>query len=217
MIKSRNKSLKYEIGDGIIISLWNLAGSWTAVWINPSKFRINEKCISREFVKSWDLFILSLTSVSAPGDQTVRPGDNQYRLHQSISEDVSLHACYWIRNFEVSSTHGLDAASSSIDCLVCIDGFVCLSVRLPTWLAGCVCCPSVRPSVSPPVCLPATAFLSCSYDHGWPSTQPGSLHTALQRKYTQPCSLFSRGTAVWTMGARLCEQWGTAVCKCPAV
>ena len=53
--------------------------------------------------------------------------------------------------------------------------------------------------------------------HGWPSTQPGSLHTALQRKYTQPCSLFSRGTAVWTMGARLCERWGTAVCKCPAV
>ena len=45
------------------------------------------------------------------------------------------------------------------------------------------------------------------YVHGWPSTQPGSLHTALQRKYTQPCSLFSRGTAVWTMGARLCEQW----------
>ena len=40
--------------------------------------------------------------------------------------------------------------------------------------------------------------------HEWPSTQPGSLHTALQRKYTQPCSLFSRGTAVWTMG-------GTAV------
>ena len=56
-----------------------------------------------------------------------------------------------------------------------------------------------------------------SYLHGWPSTQPGSLHTAVQRKYTQPCSLFSRGTAVWTMGARLCEQWGTAVCKCPAV
>ena len=48
------------------------------------------------------------------------------------------------------------------------------------------------------------------FDHGWPSTQPGSLHTALQRKYTQPCSLFSRGTAVWTMGARLCEQWGTS-------
>ena len=54
-------------------------------------------------------------------------------------------------------------------------------------------------------------------NHGWPSTQPGSLHTALQRKYTQPCSLFSRGTAVLTMGARLCQQWGTAVCKCPAV
>ena len=36
--------------------------------------------------------------------------------------------------------------------------------------------------------------------HGWPSTQPGSLHTTLQCKYTQPCSLFSRGTAVWTMG-----------------
>ena len=36
--------------------------------------------------------------------------------------------------------------------------------------------------------------------HGWPSTQPRSLHTAVQRKYTQPCSLFSRGTAVWTMG-----------------
>ena len=53
--------------------------------------------------------------------------------------------------------------------------------------------------------------------HGWPPTQPGSLHTAVQRKYTLPCSLFSRGTAVWTMGARLCEQWGTAVCKCPAV
>ena len=53
--------------------------------------------------------------------------------------------------------------------------------------------------------------------HGWPFTQPGSLHTALQRKYTQPCPLFSRGTAVWTMGARLCEQWGPAVCKCPAV
>ena len=33
--------------------------------------------------------------------------------------------------------------------------------------------------------------------HGWPSTQPGSLHTALQRKYTH-CS----------PGARLCEQWG---------
>ena len=48
-------------------------------------------------------------------------------------------------------------------------------------------------------------------------TQPGSLHTAVQRKYTQPCSLFSRGTAVWTMGARLCQQWGMAVCKCPAV
>ena len=46
--------------------------------------------------------------------------------------------------------------------------------------------------------------------HGWPLiTQPGSLHPALQRKYTQPCSLFSRGTAVWTMGARLCLQWGT--------
>ena len=56
-----------------------------------------------------------------------------------------------------------------------------------------------------------------AYVHEWPSTQPGSLHTAVQRKYTQPCSLFSRGTAVWTMGARLCEQWGTAVCKCPAV
>ena len=53
--------------------------------------------------------------------------------------------------------------------------------------------------------------------HGWPSTQPGSLHTAQQRKYTQPCSLFSRGTAVWTMGAQLCEQWGTAVCKYAAV
>ena len=53
--------------------------------------------------------------------------------------------------------------------------------------------------------------------HVWHSTQPGSLHTALQRKYTQPCSLFSRGTAVRTMRARLCEQWGTAVCKCPAV
>ena len=60
-------------------------------------------------------------------------------------------------------------------------------------------------------------FYCHSRYHGWPSTQPGSLHTALQRKYTQPCSLFSRGTAVWTMGARLCEQWGTAVCKCPAV
>ena len=60
-------------------------------------------------------------------------------------------------------------------------------------------------------------FSSWFHCHGWPSTQPGSLHTALQRKYTQPCSLFSRGTAVWTMGARLCEQWGTAVCKCPAV
>ena len=56
-----------------------------------------------------------------------------------------------------------------------------------------------------------------SHIHGWPSTQPGSLHTALQRKYTQPCLLFSRGAAVWTMEARLCEQWGTAVCKCPAV
>ena len=60
-------------------------------------------------------------------------------------------------------------------------------------------------------------FFKYKQIHGWPSTQPGSLHTALQRKYTQPCSLFSRGTAVWTMGARLCEQWGTAVCKCPAV
>ena len=48
----------------------------------------------------------------------------------------------------------------------------------------------------------------CPQQHGWPSTQPGILHTALQRKYTQPCSLFSRGTAVRTMGARLCEQWG---------
>ena len=38
------------------------------------------------------------------------------------------------------------------------------------------------------------------YNHGWPSTQPGSLHTALQRKYTQPCSLFSWGTAVSTIG-----------------
>ena len=71
-------------------------------------------------------------------------------------------------------------------------------------------------------------FFQYTRSHGWPPTQPGSLHTALQRKYTQPCtalqrkytqpcSLFSRGTAVWTMGARLCEQWGTAVCKCPAV
>ena len=34
------------------------------------------------------------------------------------------------------------------------------------------------------------------YYHGLTSTQPGSLHTALQRKYTQPCSLFSRSTAV---------------------
>ena len=48
--------------------------------------------------------------------------------------------------------------------------------------------------------------------HGRPSTQPGSLHTALQRKYTQPCSLFSRSTVVRTIGARLCKQWGTAVC-----
>ena len=59
-------------------------------------------------------------------------------------------------------------------------------------------------------------LLPCLY-HGWPSTQPDSLHTALQRKYTQPCALFSRGTAMWTMGARLCQQWGTAVCRCPAV
>ena len=49
-------------------------------------------------------------------------------------------------------------------------------------------------------------YLACLHNHGWPSTQPGSLHTALQRKYTQPCSLFSRGTAVWTMGARLCPH-----------
>ena len=39
-----------------------------------------------------------------------------------------------------------------------------------------------------------------SHFHGWSSTQPGSLHTPLQRKYTQSCSLFSRGTTVWTMG-----------------
>ena len=55
-------------------------------------------------------------------------------------------------------------------------------------------------------------FYTFTYIHGWPSTQPGSLHIAVQRKYTQPCSLFSRGTAVWTMGVRLCQQWGTAVC-----
>ena len=60
---------------------------------------------------------------------------------------------------------------------------------------------------------PSYLYSGNSDKHGWPSTQPGSLHTAVQRKYTQPCSLFSRGTAVWTMGARLCEQWGTAVCN----
>ena len=43
-------------------------------------------------------------------------------------------------------------------------------------------------------------FCSFFMISGWPSTQPGSLHTALLRKYTQPCSLFSR--------SRLCEQWG---------
>ena len=54
---------------------------------------------------------------------------------------------------------------------------------------------------------PLQAADSCSRNnHGWPSTQPGSLHTALQRKYTQPCSLFSCGTAVWTMGERLCAS-----------
>ena len=44
-------------------------------------------------------------------------------------------------------------------------------------------------------------YITCRQTaHGWPSTQPDSLHTAQQRKYTQPCSLFSRGTTVWTMG-----------------
>ena len=43
--------------------------------------------------------------------------------------------------------------------------------------------------------------------HGWPSTQPGSLHTALQRKYTQLLIVLpghgcvnNGGTAVSTMG-----------------
>ena len=38
------------------------------------------------------------------------------------------------------------------------------------------------------------------YDiHGWPSTQPGSLHTVLQRTHSR---------AHCSPGARLCEQWG---------
>ena len=44
-------------------------------------------------------------------------------------------------------------------------------------------------------------------NHGWPSTQPGSLHTALQRKYTLAVLIVlpghgcvnNGGTAVWTM------------------
>ena len=66
-------------------------------------------------------------------------------------------------------------------------------------------------------CETLTVSNLLAHEHRWPSTQPGSLHTALQHKDTQSCSLYSRGMAVWTMGARLCEQWGTAVCKCPAV
>ena len=48
--------------------------------------------------------------------------------------------------------------------------------------------------------LPRAVTLNQDHWHGWPSTQPGSLHTALQRKYTQPCSLFSRCAS-----ARLCR------------
>ena len=58
----------------------------------------------------------------------------------------------------------------------------------------------------------ATILVPC---HGIKSQHPLHSQAACTQpcwcKYTQPCSLFSRGTAVWTMGARLWEQWGTAV------
>ena len=53
------------------------------------------------------------------------------------------------------------------------------------------------------------------YSHGWPSTQPGSLHTALQHNYTQLCSLFSRGTAGWTMGGTAVWTMGQGCVQVP--
>ena len=49
-----------------------------------------------------------------------------------------------------------------------------------------------RESPVPPKCMSPKRRTEIYNIDGWPSTQPGSLHTALQRKYTQPCSLFSR-------------------------
>ena len=60
------------------------------------------------------------------------------------------------------------------------------------------------------LCSQYTGFRS--YNHGWPSTQPGSLHTALQRKYTQPCSMFSRGTAMWTIWGHGCVNNEARLC-----
>ena len=41
--------------------------------------------------------------------------------------------------------------------------------------------------------------MALMYYHGWPSTQPGSLHTALQRKCTQPCCVNNGCKAVSAM------------------
>ena len=119
-----------------------------------------------------------------------------------------LLGCCGCHDFSCLSMPGISCLLMPwlLGCCGCHD-FSCLSMPgisclLMPWLLGCCGCHDFS-------CVLMLYLLACV--HGWPSTQPGSLHTALQRKYTQPCSLFSRGTAVWTMGARLCEQWDTAV------
>ena len=51
-------------------------------------------------------------------------------------------------------------------------------------------------------------FFTVGVNHGWPSTQPGSLHTALQHKYTQPCNVNTHSRAHCSPGAWLCQQYG---------
>ena len=173
-------------------------------------------------------------------NQAVHPWGILMKLQLSVSETIAVpwlscpqtHSLplFWNCQFSVSRTwlnqlippwtNGRHFADDNFKCISWIKSFV---FRLKiTWclfprghLTICQHWFGAKPLPEPMLTQCSDAYMR--HYHGWPSTQPGSLHTALQRKYTQPCSLFSRGTAVWTMGARLCQQWGKAVCKCPAV
>ena len=130
------------------------------------------------------------------GDKTVVRSSY---LHKGISYTGKMASLYWIRALDAISQSTFSNAFSWMK-IYKISFKISLKFVPRVWINNI---PLVQIITGDPLHSRAAC------------TQPCNVNTH-SRAHCSP-SLFSRGTAVWTMEARLCEQWGTAVCKCPAV